>query len=147
MITGRKPLPVELKILHGETRKERLPDSPQPEKAAPPMPRGMEQLARKFWQDHADKLERLGLLTEVDGPAFAMCATHWAIAFLAARAIREEGLYLIDGDGAKRKHPLLQVMRDNSAAFRAWAVEFGLTPSSRARISIPEPAEDDDLLD
>ena len=107
------------------------------------MPRGMHPVARRFWHDHAPKLERLGILTEVDGPAFAMMATHWAIAFDAARLIRDEGIVAVDENGAPRKHPMLQVLRDNSTAFRQYAAEFGLTPSARTRLDIQEPEAND----
>ena len=144
---GRKPKPTELKILEGNPGKRALPaGEPKPQPVAPTMPRGLPPLARKFWREHAPKLEALGILTEVDGPAFAMAALHYALAREAAQAIKDEGLVGVDINGLKRKHPLLQVLRDNSGAFRQWCAEFGLTPSSRSRLSIPEPAEEDDFF-
>lgn len=144
---GPAPKPVELKVLEGNPGKRALPaSSPKPQPVAPVCPRGLPSRARRFWKEHAPKLEWLGILTEVDGAAFAMLATHWAIAFEAARAIREEGLTAADENGATRKHPLLQVLRDNSAAFRMYAAEFGLTPSARGRLDIPEPAGEDDFF-
>ena len=51
--------------------------------------------------------------------------------------IEREGLTLVVG-GATHKHPLLQVFRDNSNAFRAYAAEFGMTPSARTRLHVEE---------
>lgn len=141
---GPAPKPVELKILEGNPGKRPLPtNNPKPQPLAPKIPYGLLPLARKFWKAHAPKLERLGILTEVDGPAMAMMATHWAIAFEASKQIKADGLTAEDQNGKLRKHPLLQVVRDNSTAFRLFAAEFGLTPSSRGKLNIPEPEEDD----
>ena len=143
---GPAPKPVELKILEGNPGHRPLPESrPRPQPLPPTMPRGLMPRAQKFWRAHAPKLERLGLLTEVDGAALAMLATHWAIAFEAAKELRG-GLTTVDEAGLVRKHPLLQVLRDNSTAFRLWAAEFGLTPSARGKLSIPEPTDTDDFF-
>jgi P27 family predicted phage terminase small subunit len=144
---GPAPKPVELKILEGNPGRRPLPNNhPKPQPMAPKIPYGIHPRARKFWRAHGPKLERLGILSEVDGPALAMLATHWAIAFEAARVIREEGLSAVDVNGATRKHPLLQVLRDNSTAFRLYAAEFGLTPSARGKLDIPEPTDDDEFF-
>lgn len=141
---GPAPKPVELKILEGNPGKRPLPNShPKPQPVAPRIPYGIYPRARKFWKEHGPKLERLGILTEVDGPAFTMLAIHWALAFEAARVIRDDGLSTVDENGSVRKHPLLQVLRDNSTAFRLYAAEFGLTPSARGNLDIPEPADGD----
>jgi len=148
---GPKPKPTELKILAGTYRADRAPGGRGIDAAQaaglPPLaktaPRGLLPLARKFWKEHAPRLSQLGILTDLDAAAFAMLATHWAIAFDAARRIREEGLAAEDKNGAVRKHPLLPVLRDNSAAFRQYAAEFGLTPSVRTRLKIPDPPDQD----
>lgn len=142
---GPPPKPTALKRLAGNPGKRALNDSePQPERVAPARPRGLPKGARSFWDAHAEKLEQLGILTEVDGPAFTMMARHFDIATRAAKQIEAEGLTVDDFNGAVRKHPLLQVWRENSAAFLRYAAQFGLTPSARSRLSVPEPPEIDD---
>ena len=71
---GPAPKPVELKILEGTARPEDLRrNEPRPQPVAPTMPRGvLPKRARKLWRELAPKLERVGILTEVDGPAFAL---------------------------------------------------------------------------
>lgn len=54
------------------------------------------------------------------------------------REAEEMRMLVVDERGLSRKHPLLQVWRENSTAFRQYAVEFGLTPSARGRIEYPE---------
>lgn len=142
---GPAPKPTALKRLAGNPGKRALNHSePQPERVIPAMPRGLPRRARQFWKEHADKLDALGLLTELDGPAFAMMAIHYDMAQQALQIIKRDGLQAVDENGATRKHPLLQVLRENSAAFLRYAVQFGLTPSARSRLNIGAPTEEDD---
>jgi len=101
--------------------------------------------AKRFWRELAPEMIRVGLLTEIDVPAFLLLCEHYAVAIQAARTIAKDGLTRNDENGVARKHPLLQVLRDNSRAFRMYATEFGLVPSSRQRLKFEEPEPDDEL--
>jgi P27 family predicted phage terminase small subunit len=145
MPPGPPPKPTALKRLAGNPGKRKLDaNEPQPERVIPAMPRGLPKRAQRFWKDYADKLDRLGLLTEVDGPAFMMMAIHYDVAWEAMQVLKEDGLVTMDTNGMARKHPMLQVLRQHSALFLRFAVQFGLTPSARSRLSIPEPPGEDD---
>lgn len=144
MQPGPKPKPVELKVLEGNPGKRPLPTNyPRPRPVAPRIPRGIPPAARRFWKENAPKLERLGILTEVDGPAFTLLVLHWTVAWQAGQELKNGSLLVPGMKGGLVKNPLLQILRDNSRAFRQYAAEFGLTPSARSRLSIPEPEEDD----
>ena len=144
-VPGPKPKPTELKILEGNPGRRPLNDqAPKPQPVAPPMPRGLPKGARKFWRDHAPKLESLGILTEVDGPAFTMLALSYNYGVEAAKAISAEGMTIRDDRGNPRKHPLFTVFSQASKDFRALAAEFGLTPSARSRLKIEDPVIDHD---
>lgn len=97
-------------------------------------------LQRNFWDEHADELERIQVLTGVDAPAFRLMAEHYAFAVQAAQELRAEGLTVEGKDGLK-KNPLAQIFKDNSLAFKSFATEFGMTPSARVRLKLPEEAE------
>lgn len=105
------------------------------------MPRGLSDEAKRLWRMVAGPLAELGILTEIDVPAAMMMAEHYSIAKRAADRVAVDGLTADDENGAERKHPLLQVMRDNSAAFRQYAAEFGMTPSSRTRLHTEQPEQ------
>ncbi len=144
-MTGRPPKPTAIKRLTGNPGKRALnKNEPQPERVIPAMPRGLPKRAKQFWKAHADKLDRLGILTEVDGAAFTVMSIHYAVAWSAMERVFAEGMTRVDENGAERKHPLLQVWRENSAAYLRYAQQFGLTPSARGRLSIPEPPQQDD---
>jgi P27 family predicted phage terminase small subunit len=100
-------------------------------------PHGLSGNARKYWHTLAHDLIEAGVLSIVDVPAFILMAEHYS---LARRVMDELGeLTTVDKNGAVRKSPLLQVFKDNAGAYRLFAAEFGLTPSSRSRLNIAPP--------
>lgn len=144
---GRKPKPTGMKVLAGNPGKRKLPKSePKPKPVAPGPPAWLDKEAKELWKEFAPELERLGLLTLVDAPSFAMMLTHYIMAVKASRLIKRDGIMTKDENGLARKHPAHQIMRDHATAFRGFAAEFGLTPSARARLSIAEPENDDEAF-
>jgi len=139
---GHNRKPTRLKVLEGTARADRLRNEPQPRPIRPKRPRWLPREARRFWDELAPKLEKLGVLCETDGPAFALCAVHYAIAVEAAKVLKDQGVIVADPEHpagekpAVRKHPLLSVLRDHSAAFRAYSSLFGLSPADRGRLNI-----------
>lgn len=144
---GTKPKPTRVKELEGNPGHRPLNRSePKPDvKEATTLPYGVTLTARKFHKQYAPLLTRLGILTEADEAAFALMSLHYGLAIDAARELRDTGMTIEGRDGAK-KHPLTQVFRDNSQAFRQYADEFGMTPSARSRLSL-EDAEQMSLAD
>lgn len=140
---GRKPKPDALKELSGNPGHRPLnANAPKPTtRRVDRMPRGMSEGARRLWRQLSGDLVEIGLLTDADLPAFVLMAEHYGLARRALVEIAEAGLTTTDEAGLVRKHPLLQVWRDNSTAFRAYATEFGLTPSSRSRVKLPDVGE------
>lgn len=143
---GRKPKPTELKAVQGNPGHRPLNKREPRPKSPVKRPRGLGKGAAKFWRDHAPELERLQILTGIDAAAFQLMAEHYAIAVQAARELHESGLTVEGKDGLK-KNPLAQVFKDNAVAFKSFAAEFGMTPSSRTRLKVPEDAEQLSLAD
>jgi len=40
-----------------------------------------------------------------------------------------------------KKHPAFQILRDSATSFRQFAGDFGMTPSARTRLQLPDEAE------
>ena len=146
-MAGRKPKPTELKKLAGNPGRRPLNENePSPGPADITMPRGkLPKEAQAMWKKLAPKLVDLGVLTEVDLPAFEMMCVHYALARDAFEIVNKLGLFIKDRDENPRKNPAMQLFRDNSAAFKAYMVEFGMTPSSRSRIEA-NPIDDEPSL-
>jgi P27 family predicted phage terminase small subunit len=144
---GPKPTPTAIKKAKGNPGKRRLNErEPKPRplpakrltaKRAEPLLDGL----ADFHARYGKVLRELGVLTEADEAAFDMMAVHWSLAREVAQLIRKEGLRVKDENGLDRKHPLLQVLRDNSAAFRQYAAEFGMTPSARSGLHVEKKDE------
>ncbi len=144
---GPKPKPTAMKKMQGNPGHRPLGGGELKPKTVVKRPRDLGKgLARKFWDEHAGELERLQVLTGVDSAAFRLMAEHYAIAVQAVGLLKEEGLTIEGGDG-KKKNPLAQVFKDNSLAFKSFATEFGMTPSARVRLRLPEEAEQLSLAD
>lgn len=146
---GRPPKPTAIKEAEGNPGKRKLNQhEPKPNPTPPKPPTNSLLDVRKFWRRYGPMLDRLGVLTEADGSAMELMAIHYAIAKAAlAEMMDEQGKLQLtskDEEGVTRKHPMLQVLRDNSAAFRLYSVLFGLNPAARARLVASEPKDDDD---
>lgn len=147
---GRPPKPTALKELQGNPGKRKLNSAepkPAPVVNAKP-PSGSLPDVRKFWRKYGPMLDKLGLLTEADLAALDLMSIHYAIAKAALAEMTDADgkleLTREDDQGVERKHPMLQILRDNSAAFRLYSVLFGLNPAARARLVVSEPEDDDD---
>lgn len=137
---GRKPKPTAVKELAGNPGHRPLNKREPKPRTAVRRPRGLTGLRRAFWDEHAPELERLQILTGVDSPAFRLMTEAYAFALEAAAEVRHDGFTVEGRDGVK-KNPTAQVFRDNAALFKSLAVEFGMTPSARARLRLPDEAE------
>jgi len=134
---GRKPTPTEAKKRAGNPGRRKFSGKEPKPKSTKIAPTLIEERAREFAQSVLSELRATKVLTDVDLGAFELMCTHYAIARLAAERVMREGLMQLNAFGWA-KHPLLQVFRDNSKAFEAYASDFGMTPSARTRIHIEE---------
>ena len=147
---GPAPKPTGLRVLHGD-RKDRInTDEPQPDAAEVRPPTWLSDDAREVWEAFADDLEAKRVLTAWDTEAFAA----WCDAVVrrrdAADHIAEEGavvempVFNKNGDltGTRRgKNPWLLALDAADAQVRAYGARFGLTPSDRAQLKIPNQSE------
>ena len=139
---GPKPAPNELKKLRGS--KYWNPDEPDmPDAVDIRPPRGRLTLeARRFWKANAENLVKAGILKETDLAAFELLCCHFGYAIAAARIIRDEGMINVDERGLARKHPAMQLLRDQSVLFAKYAALFGLDPANRGTLRVEAPEED-----
>jgi P27 family predicted phage terminase small subunit len=135
---GRKPTPTTLKLLRGNPGKRALnmnepkltPELPQP-------PGFLQGVALEEWHRIAPLLHGAGLLTALDAEALAVGCQSYANFVEATEKIRERGTVVVY-EGRPMPNPYLRVM---NAALQQWTrmlIEFGMTPSSRSRVKVPE---------
>lgn len=143
---GPTPIPTKLKILHG-TREARInrnePDPPQSDRP-PTAPTWMSDDAKKVWRALAKDMHAKGLLTTWDRETFAVFCEA-VVHHRRACELVDASAVLVRGEkGGLVKNPALQAVRDTAATVRAFALEFGLTPSSRSGIELPAAADFED---
>lgn len=146
MTTGRKPVPTDLHKLRGNPSKKHLPgpnEEPQPEvySAPPPAPEWLGPYGRKEWDRVSKYLWENKLLTIADETALATYCQNVDILVASTMDIQENG-YTIQGQRGPVRNPALASFAQATTALRAMAAEFGMTPSSRSRIKIPDDPGD-----
>jgi P27 family predicted phage terminase small subunit len=135
---GTKPIPPELKVLAGNPGGRPIPNTPKPPTGAtvlrcPPHLRGE---ARKQWRKIAKDLYGSGLLTKIDRPALSAYCTCWDRWLQAEDHVREHGVILRTKTGYPVQNPSLAIAAKAMKQMMAILTEFGMTPSSRARIHV-----------
>ncbi len=159
-------VPTSLRVIRGNPGKRPLPaNEPRPEAVAPPIPSGLDPLARREWKRLAPTFVRLGVLTEADGMAFAsLCTASAAVSRINAAlrkckyAVLTEKVSFLEQKSEEGRsnevmatelkiNPLYAQQRLALQTLRFWCQEFGTTPSSRGKIQVPggggvDPQED-----
>lgn len=119
-------------------------------------PKWLKGEAKKEWYRLADDLQEIGLLTNVDVGALAICCDAYGKYVSASRKIKQNEL-LVEYSNAAGKtnnvaNPLIQISAKYADIYKKYMTEFGLSPSARARLAAAgnkdgEDEDDDDLLD
>jgi P27 family predicted phage terminase small subunit len=146
MVRGRKPTPTTLKLLRGNPGKRALNlNEPQLKPELPEPPDFLQGGALDEWNRIAPPLHQAGLLTALDAEALAFGCQSYATFVEAVENIRISGTVIKSSKGQPMVSPYVKVA---NAAWQQWMKmlpEFGMTPSSRSRVKVPEtkdPSED-----
>lgn len=144
---GRKPTPTALRLLRGNPRKRPVnANEPKPAPLAGDLapPAWLDADAQTEWRRLAPMLGRLGVLTETDADALAAYCESWVTWKTATARVRQFGMVIKRTKGGAELpviSPYVKIAHHAMQQMRAFLVEFGMTPSSRARIHTAAPAE------
>ena len=100
--------------------------------------------ARREWKRLGRKLVECGLLTEIDAGALALYCQAWARWVEAERALERYGVVVKSPSGFPMQSPYLAIANKAMEQMTRLLTEFGMSPSSRARVAVsppPLPAE------
>ena len=145
---GRKPKPTRIKKLHGNPGRRPLNTAEaMPEPAIPSPPAFLSEDAKLEWNRVSEQLFRLGLLSHLDRStlaAYCQAFSRWkqaedAIAELAKRDQLSGGLMIKTSNGNLIQNPLVGTANKAMSEMMRYAVEFGMTPSARARVEAGVP--------
>lgn len=146
---GRKPTPTKLKILRNNPGRRPLNDrEPMPPAEKPECPDHLYDEARAEWDRTSDELFRLGLLTKIDRAALAGYCLAWGRWVKAEGMIRKFGEVLVSPESKNMyRSPYLDVANRAMKQMKEFLTEFGMTPSSRGRVSSSASQNEDPLLE
>ena len=144
---GPKPLPANVHKLHGNASKKPLSallDGVHPEVEIPKCPLHLQAEAKKEWKRISVELEKLGLVTQIDRAALAAYCAAWAEAVFCEKKIATlneanpeaaAGLATITPSGYQQMSVWVQIRNAAYKRMMSFAAEFGMSPSSRSRVT------------
>lgn len=150
---GRRARPVELLVLTGKkhlTKKEIQERREAEARVRPPAdavrcPQWLDAEGRKEWRRITGALQAIGLITNVDVSALAIYCSQVSDYVTLSRRIRQEAFVDAvqeDGSVARVPNPELPEWREErrriARIIRGYLVEFGLSPSARAKLTLPK---------
>lgn len=134
-MAGRKPVPTVLNLVRGNPGKRPLrPKEPRPPGGAT-MPIWISTEAQQHWPSIAGQLEACGVLTQIDAPALALYCETFARWRQATAKVLELGMMVRAPSGYPVQSPYLSIANKAQDQMLKILVEFGMTPSSRTRVS------------
>jgi P27 family predicted phage terminase small subunit len=139
---GRKPKPTRLKIITGNPGKRPLnQDEPMPEPLVPDCPPELSAAAQREWLRLTYELSKLRVLTALDRAALAAYCAAYALWAEATEAVGKYGVMIKSPTGFPIQSPYLSIANRQVEIMMRVASEFGFTPASRGRISVPTDEE------
>lgn len=138
-MAGRRPKPTHLRVVAGNAGKRPLNKlEPKPRRELPSPPAHMSDAARVAWGRLTVILDRMGVLTEADAYALERLAELYAEMVALSEVIAAEGrtyeTVTETGSSIFRPRPEVAMLADADRRFRAYLIEFGLTPAARSKV-------------
>lgn len=141
---GPRPMPTHLRLVTGNAGKRAVEEGEEPQftEAAPECPEFLGDVARAEWERIVPELQAARLLTKVDMAALALYCGAYARWQQAEFKIREHSVGDIDGlglvtsgaNGYKMLTQWLIISNKAQEQLLKYLAEFGMSPSSRARV-------------
>ena len=131
---GPAPKPTALRLLHGARKSFINTDEPPTPEGPMECPPEASDEVRAIWDYTVLMLEIMGTASPA-GRDSLLVYCEAVVTHRKASALMARSEVLIRGmHGTPVRNPLVQIQRDAAAVIRAFAQEFGLTPSARSQI-------------
>lgn len=125
-------------------------NEPDPGPGTPECPQHLDEVARGEWNRAAPILNRMGVLTEIDRTIFAgYCQLYSRWVTIEGELAKSNLLIIkhtVDGAGIEheepKQNPLVIMARQTLHEIRSFCSEFGMTATSRGRISVAGKPKD-----
>ncbi|AYL75986.1 phage terminase small subunit P27 family [Citrobacter freundii] len=157
-MSGPPKTPTHLRLVRGNPSKRPInKNEPQPPKGVPPVPKHFDKQGKYWFKRMAEELDAIGVISQLDARALELLVEAYTEYRHHCETLDREGYtYAVYSDddadeGQEREirmikpHPAAMMKADAWKRLRAMLAEFGMTPSSRSKVSKDKP-DDDDLL-
>ncbi|APU92753.1 terminase small subunit [Proteus phage vB_PvuS_Pm34] len=147
-MAGPPKTPSHLQLVRGNPSKRPInKKEPKPPKGVPPTPKHFTKQGKYWFKRMGEELNALGVMSTLDAKALEMLVEAYVEYRQHCETLDEEG-YTYDvmssmGDKLKKAHPAVAMKSDAWKRIRAMLSEFGMTPASRAKVTMNTPAEED----
>lgn len=122
---GPPPTPTKVLKLRGSPLADGRKDEPEPRKGKPSFPKWFDADAKRIWRSVTAELEHMGLLARADRNALMRYCHYMARWEVAAQEIQ----------AGRVTDKVLAVYDNYAEKLLKLEVQFGLTPSARARLA------------
>ena len=142
-MSGRKPLPSNVKEFKGTQRKSRT-NTNEPEYAAASTlpPEFLDDMAREQWVEICPKLVASGVMRDIDKSALAMFCQSYSRWRAASAEVGAQGMLIASPSGYPIQNPYLPIANKAFEQMLKIMAEFGMTPSARSRVIAAKPNEE-----
>lgn len=135
-----------MKELNGNAGKRPLnKKEPKPKSVIPQCPNHLDGSARTEWKRITIELHALGMISNVDRAALAICCTAWADYVKACNKLKKEGEVIVSDKGGLYQNPWMAIKKRSMEQIAKFYAEFGMTPSSRSRVRVEKPDDQDEM--
>jgi P27 family predicted phage terminase small subunit len=140
---GRKPKPTALKVVQGNPGRRPLNKlEPKPEPGIPVCPSWLSSKGKFAWKEISTLLGDMRVLTKADRKALELLCDAYSEYRDARAVIQKDGAtyeaITEAGSIIVRSRPEVAISSDAWRRVKTMLSEFGLTPSSRSRIQVPD---------
>lgn len=139
---GRRPLPAATHILRGNPGKRplRTDEATIAGEFDLTPPAYLKGQALALWNELASVLKESRVLTAADRPTFLLLCDAWTTWHTLRESLDITGPMMTTARGVSIVNPLVDSVRRAQETYRKLSIEFGLTPTSRAKVSVaPTP--------
>ena len=135
-MSGRKPKPTALKLITGNPGKRPLPKNEPMLETGADMPEWLSEAAREHWPLVSKQLTDAGIMTQIDAQALGLYCEAFARWRDANERVAKFGSVVKAPSGFPVQSPYLAIANKAWDQMMKALVEFGMTPSSRSRVSV-----------
>lgn len=100
------------------------------------VPDYLSDLGKEYYTFIVSELKVSGILSNLDIPILAETAETLAIVQSCDKDIKQNGMFIYNSKGEKKKNPAVDVRIKSLDQFKLLAVQLGMTPSSRASLAV-----------